>query len=185
MEVSDLSGKSTFIIVRPESDDYSNIFELSEETARAAEGTPIIDLHLTVQAIRNVDNFEALQERLEEYASTLRPFEVTVKNIARMNVNNQQGRLWLLAERNAALEKMYNELRDIANAMGYESYPYKAENWLPHIKIVDLPEDRSTRIKDPTFGAKSGIAFTVRRFEWTVQKAPELWEMLQQFSFPE
>lgn len=185
MEVSDLSGKSTFIIVRPESDDYSNIFELSEETARAAEGTPIIDLHLTVQAIRNVDNFEALQERLEEYASTLRPFEVTVKNIARMNVNNQQGRLWLLAERNVALEKMYNELRDIANAMGYESYPYKAENWLPHIKIVDLPEDRSTRIKDPTFGAKSGIAFTVRRFEWTVQKAPELWEMLQQFSFPE
>lgn len=185
MEVSDLSGKSTFIIVRPESEDYSRLFALSEDTARVAEGTPIIDLHLTVQAIRNVEDFESLQQRLEDYASQVRPFDITVKNIARMNVNNQRGRLWLLADRNADLEKMYNDLRDIATGMGYESYPYKAENWLPHIKIVDLPEDRSTRIKDPTFGAKCEITFTVRRFEWTVQKAPENWELLQQFAFTE
>ena len=185
MELSDLSGKSTFIIVRPESDDYSRLFELSEETARIADGTPIIDLHLTVQAIRNVEDFQSLQERLEEYASDVRPFNITVRNIARMNVNNQRGRLWLLAERNADLEKMYNDIREIANKMGYESYPYKAENWLPHIKIVDLPEDRSTRIKDPTFGAKSEITFTIRRFEWTVQKAYENWELLQQFAFPD
>lgn len=185
MELSDLSGKSTFIIVRPESDDYSRLFELSEETARIADGAPIIDLHLTVQAIRNVEDFESLQERLEEYASNVHPFNITVRNIARMNVNNQRGRLWLLAERNADLEKMYNDIREIANKMGYESYPYKAENWLPHIKIVDLPEDRSTRIKDPTFGAKSEITFTIRRFEWTVQKAYENWELLQQFAFPD
>ena len=185
MEISDLSGKSTFVIVRPESDDYSRLFELSEETARAVESTPIIDLHLTIQAIRNVEDFDSLRQRLEEYAKQVRPFEITVKNIARMNVNNQRGRLWLLAERNAALEKMYNDLRDIASSMGYESYPYEAENWLPHLKIVDLSEDRSTRIKDPTFGAKNAITFTVRRFEWTVQKAPELWELLQQFAFPD
>lgn len=185
MEVSDLSGKSTFVIVRPESEDYSRLYELSEETARVADGTPIIDLHLTVQAIRNVEDFETLRTCLEEYASQARPFEITVKNIARMNVNNQRGRLWLLAERNPDLENMYNDLRDIATRVGCESYPYKAENWLPHIKIVDLPEDRSTRIKDPTFGAKSEITFTVRRFEWTVQKAAERWELLQQFAFRE
>jgi hypothetical protein len=102
-----------------------------------------------------------------------------------MNVNNQPGRLWLLAEKSQELEKMYNDLSQIAHELGCESYPYKSENWLPHIKIVDLPEDKSTRIKDPTFGNNNRIAFTVRRFEWTVQKAQEHWELLQQFSFPE
>jgi hypothetical protein len=56
---------------------------------------------------------------------------------------------------------MYNDLGQIASEMGYDSYPYKSQNWLPHIKIVDLPENRSTQIKDPTFGAGKGITFTV------------------------
>ena len=34
MEISISNGKSTFIIVRPESDDYSSLFKRSEETAR-------------------------------------------------------------------------------------------------------------------------------------------------------
>ena len=184
MDVSTLNGKSTFIIVRPDNEEYSKLFELSEETARVTGGAPIIDLHLTVQAIRNVEDFEALAARLAEYAQCMEPFEIRARNIARMNVNNQQGRLWLLAERSAMLEKLYNDLAVIAREMGCDSYPYKSENWLPHIKIVELPEDGSTRIKDPTFGAKSDLGFTVRRFEWTVQRAPERWEMLQQFYFP-
>ncbi|HEY5731163.1 MAG TPA: hypothetical protein VIS72_14010 [Anaerolineales bacterium] len=185
MERAITNGRSTFIIVRPESEAYSSLFRLSEETARAADGVPIIDLHLTVQAIRNVDDFSSLKKRLEEYASTLKPFKIVVRNIARMNVNNQQGRLWMMAERNPALESMYNELGNIACEMEYESYPYKPQNWLPHIKIVNLPEDRSTRIKDRTFGAMDEITFTVNRFEWTVQTAPERWELLHQFSFSE
>ena len=76
---------------------------------------------------------------------------------------------------------MYNDLGQIASEMGCESYPYKSENWLPHIKIVDLPEDKTSKIKDPTFGTGSGISFTVRQMEWTVQKGPERWEMLEQF----
>jgi 2'-5' RNA ligase len=183
MEETILSGKSTFIIVRPESEDYPALFKLSEEKARAVDGAPIIDLHLTVQAIRNVEDFPALKNRLEEYAATLRPFEIKAGNIARMNVNNQQGRLWLLAERNTMLEKMYNDLGQIAAEFGYDSYPYQSQNWLPHIKIVDLPENTTTQIKDPTFGTGSGITFTVRQFEWTVQKGPERWEMLDQFPF--
>jgi hypothetical protein len=67
--------------------------------------------------------------------------------------------------------------------LGCEGYPYKSDNWLPHIKIVDLPEDRSTQIKDPTFGVGNGITFTIRQFEWTVQKGPERWDMLKQFPF--
>ena len=185
MEMSNLNGRSTFVIVRPEGEDYSNLFRISEDTARIAEGTPMIDLHLTVQAIRNVEDFEALKERLETYASQLQPFEITVRNIARMNVNNQPGRLWLLAEKTEALENMYNDLGRIACEMGCESYPYKSQNWLPHIKIVDLAEHRSTQLKDPTFGAGTDTSFTIRRFEWTVQKGPERWEMLHQFSFPE
>jgi GGDEF domain-containing protein len=183
MEQSIFSGKSTFIILRPESEDYPSLFKLSEEKARVVDGTPIMDLHLTVQAIRNVDDFAALKKRLEEYAATLCPFEIKAGNIARMNVNNQQGRLWLLAERNIFLENMYNDLGQIASEMGYESYPYKAQNWLPHIKIVDLPENTTTRIKDPTFGTGGEITFTVRQLEWTVQKGPERWEMLDQFPF--
>ncbi|HJQ15340.1 MAG TPA: GGDEF domain-containing protein [Anaerolineales bacterium] len=185
MEVPVSNGKSTFIIVRPESDDYPSLFKFSEETARIIEGRPIMDLHLTVQAIRNVHNFSELQGRLEEYSSKLTPFEVKVKNIVRMNVNNQQGRLWLLAEKTKALESIYNDLGRIAREMGYESYPYKFENWLPHIKIVELPEHKSTQIKDPTFGANRQAAFTVRRFEWTVQQSHDRWELLQQFSFPQ
>ncbi|MGZ9225753.1 MAG: hypothetical protein ACXW4M_09375 [Anaerolineales bacterium] len=185
MEVSVSNGKSTFIIVRPESDDYPGLFKLSEETARVIEGTPIMDLHLTVQAIKNVDDFSLLRERLEEYSAKLNPFDITVRNIVRMNVNNQQGRLWLLAEKTKALEKVYNDLGRIAREMGYESYPYKFENWLPHIKIVDLPENKSTQIKDPTFGANRQAIFTVRGFEWTAQQSPERWELLQQFAFPQ
>jgi 2'-5' RNA ligase len=185
MEASFSSGKSTFIIVRPESEDYSRLFKISEEKARVVDGTPIIDLHLTIQAIRNVRDFDALKERLDEYALELHPFEINVKNIARMNVNNQQGRLWLLAEKTPALENMYNDIGRIAHEMGCEGYPYKSDNWLPHIKIVDLPEDRSTQIKDPTFGVGNGIKFTIRQFEWTVQKGPERWDMLHQFAFPE
>ena len=183
MEASILSGKSTFIIVRPESEDYPGLFKVSEEKARAVDGTPIMDLHLTLQAIRNVEDFEALRRRLEEYCLTLRPFEIRVRSIARMNVNNQQGRLWLLAEKTPVLENMYNELGAIAQEMGCDSYPYKSQNWLPHIKIVDLPENTSTQIKDPTFGVGNGLTFTVRHLEWTVQKGPERWEMLDQFPF--
>jgi GGDEF domain-containing protein len=183
MEVSILSGKSTFIILRPQSEDYPSLFKLSEDSARIVEGTPIIDLHLTVQAIRNVEDFAALKKRLETYAATWRPFEIKTRNIARMNVNNQQGRLWLLVEKNPFLEKMYNDLGQISREMGYESYLYESQNWLPHIKIVDLPENTTTQIKDRTFGSGRGITFTVRQLEWTVQKGPETWEMLDQFPF--
>ncbi len=178
-------GKSTFIIVRPESEEYSKLFAFSEEKARVVNGTPIIDLHLTIQAIRNVEDFASLKKRLEEYAQKICPFEICVRNIARMNVNNQQGRLWLLAEKNPALEMIYNTLGKIASEMGCESYPYKAENWLPHIKIVDLPENTSTQIKDPTFGVGNGVTFTIRHFEWTVQRGPERWELLDRFPFSE
>ena len=183
MEASILNGKSTFVIVRPESEDYSGLFKISEDTARIVEGTPIIDLHLTIQAIRNVENFDAVRECLEEYSLTLQPFEVKVKNIVRMNVNNQQGRLWLLAERTEVLEKIYNDLSELARGLGCESYPYQSQNWLPHIKIVDLPENKSTQLKDPTFGAGTQMTFTIRRFEWTVQRGLERWDMLHQFSF--
>jgi len=183
MEETILSGTSTFIIVRPESEDYPALFKLSEEKARVVDGTPIIDLHLTVQAIRSVDDFAALKKRLEKYAAALRPFEIRLGNIARMNVNNQQGRLWLLAEKNTFLETIYDDLGQIAQEMGYDSYPYKSQNWLPHIKIVDLPENTTTQIKDPTFGSGRKITFTVRQLEWTVQKGPERWEMLEQFPF--
>ena len=185
MEASVSSGISTFIIVRPESDDYSGLFRLAEETASLMNGTPIIDLHLTVQALRNVEDFDALKQRLEEYCSQLHPFEIKVKHIARMNINNQQGRLWLLAEKTPALENMYNEIGQIAEAMGCVSYPYKSQDWLPHLKIVNLSENTSTQIKNPTFGASSGVAFTIKGFEWTVQKAAERWELLHQFSFPQ
>jgi GGDEF domain-containing protein len=185
MEASVSNGKSTFIIVRPESEDYSSLFKLSEDTAQLVCGTPIIDLHLTVQAIRNVEDFGALKKRLEEYCSELQPFEIQVQHIARMNINNQQGRLWLLAEKTPILEKMHKELGQIACEMGYESYPYQSQDWLPHLKIVNLPENTSTQIKDPSFGACSGITFRVSRFEWTVQKAPERWELLEQFPFPQ
>lgn len=185
MTTSLFQGKSTFIIVRPESEDYSRIFSLSEEKARVVNGTPIIDLHLTVQAIRNVDDFAAMKKRLKDYCAHLRPFEITVRNIARMNVNNQQGRLWMLAEKNSCLEKMYEGLANIASEMGCEAYPYKAQNWLPHIKIVELPENTSPQIKDPTFGVGNGITFTIRNFEWTVQRGAESWELIDRFSFPE
>lgn len=185
MQTSSPNGKATFIIIRPENEAFSRLFRLSEEIAKAADGTPIIDLHLTVQAIRNVENFEAVKTRLAEYARRMKPFQITVNNIARMNVNNQQGRLWLLAEKNPTLEKMYNDLGSLAAEMGCEGYPYHSQNWLPHIKIVELPEDRSTRIKDPTFGRRDPITFTVNGFEWTVQTAAERWELLAQFSFGE
>jgi len=183
IEMSNSSGRSTFIIVRPESEDYDKLFKLSEETARVVNGTPIIDLHLTIQAIRNVDDFTSLRKRLETYSQTLCPFEIKVKHIARMNINNQQGRLWLLAEKNPVLEGMYNDINGIAQEMGYDSYSYKSQDWLPHVKIVDLSENTSTQIKDPTFGAISGISFTVSRLEWTVQKELERWDLLDQFPF--
>jgi len=183
MNASISNGKSTFIIVRPESDDYSRLFKLSEEKARVVDGTPIIDLHLTLQAIRNVEDFTALKKCLEEYSSHVKPFEIKVASIARMNINNQKGRLWLLAEKTPTLEAIYNDIDKIARDMGCESYPYKSQNWLPHIKIVDLPENTSTQIKDPTFGVGNGITFTVSHFEWTVQKGPEHWDMLDRFEF--
>src|SRR5688572_9822322 len=185
MEVSVSNGTSTFIIVRPESEEYSSLFKRSEETARLINGTPIIDLHLTIQAIRNVKDLDSLRKRLQEYALNSRPFAVKVRNVARMNVNNQQGRLWLLAEKTQELENMYNDLGQIALEMGCESYPYKSQNWIPHIKIVDLPEHTSTQIKDPTFAAGEGITFTVRLFEWTLQKSMDHWEMIDQFPFPQ
>lgn len=183
MEAFVSNRNSTFIIVRPESEDYSSLFKFSEETARVVDGTPIMDLHLTVQAIYNVENFESLRKRLEEYSLKLHSFEIKVKHVARMNINNQQGRLWLLAEKTPQLETIYNDLSQIACDLGCTSYPYKSKDWLPHLKIVKLPEDKSTKIKDPTFRAGSRLTFTVRSLEWTVQKSPERWELLHQFPF--
>lgn len=183
MQTAVPDGKSTFIIVRPESEDYPRLFSLSEDTSRLVNGTPIIDLHLTIQAIRNVEDFDAVRARLVEYARMIPPLDVKVGNIARMNVHNQQGRLWLLAERTPALEKIYNDIGQIAQEAGCEAYPYKSRDWLPHIKIVDLPENLPPQIKDPTFGTGSGLSFTVRSFEWTVQKGMERWDLLEQFQF--
>jgi 2'-5' RNA ligase len=185
MNNSTPNGRSTFIIVRPEIEDYSELFKLAEEKARAVNGEPIIDIHLTVQAIRNVDDFSGLQARLAEYARHVQPFEISVRNIARMNVNNQHGRLWLLAEKTPVLEAIYNDIGRIAAEIGCEGYPYKSENWMPHIKIVALPENTSTQIKDPTFGAANSITFTARYFEWTVQKGPEHWDLVDRFPFTE
>jgi GGDEF domain-containing protein len=185
MNHSTPNGRAMFIIVRPEIEDYSELFKLAEEKARAVNGEPIIDLHLTVQAIRNVDDHAALQAKLEEYTRHIQPFEIKVRNIARMNVNNQHGRLWLLADKTPVLEAIYNDLGRIAAEMGGEGYPYKAENWMPHIKIVALPEHTSTQIKDPTFGAANNISFTAHYFEWTVQKGPEHWDLVDRFPFPE
>jgi len=57
-----------------------------------------------------------------------------------MNVNNQQGRLWLLAEKTPALESMYNELSQIAREMAAIVIPYKSE------KLLAAHKDcRSTR----------------------------------------
>lgn len=183
MNLSSSDGKSTFIIVRPESEDYPKLFQLSEDTARLINGTPIMDIHMTIQAIRNVKDFSALKERLTEYARNLPPLEISVRSIARMNVHSQKGRLWLLAEKTPALEKIYNELAHIAQDMGYEAYPYASSDWLPHIKIVDMPENMSPQIKDPTFGTGRGLSFTVRSFEWTVQMGAERWDLLDQFPF--
>lgn len=183
MNLSSSDGKSTFIIVRPESEDYPKLFQLSEDTARLINGTPIMDIHMTIQAIRNVKDFSALKERLTEYARNLPPLEISVRSIARMNVHSQKGRLWLLAEKTPALEKIYNELAHIAQGMGYEAYPYASSDWLPHIKIVDMPENMSPQIKDPTFGTGRGLSFTVRSFEWTVQMGAERWDLLDQFPF--
>jgi 2'-5' RNA ligase len=185
MYISTSNGSSMFVIVRPEIEDYSELFKLAEEKARAVNGEPIIDLHLTVQAFRNVEDRAALRAKLEEYARNIRSFKIAVRSIARMNVNNQQGRLWLLAEKTPALEALYTDLGRIATEMGGEGYPYKAENWMPHIKIVALSEHTSTQIKDPTFGAGNGISFTARYFEWTVQKGPEHWDLVDRFSFSE
>jgi hypothetical protein len=91
----------------------------------------------------------------------------------------------LLAEKSPSLEKMYNDIGRIASEMGCEGYPYRAENWLPHIKIVELPENTSTQIKDPTFSVGNGFKFTIRHFEWTVQSGPERWDLLDRFPFPE
>ena len=183
IEMSDSNGRSTYIIVRPESEDYDELFKLSEDTARVVNGTPIIDLHLTIQAIRNVEDFTTLRERLEKYSQSLCPFEIKVKNIARMNIHNQQSRLWLLAEKNSVLEGIYNDLGAIARELGYDSYTYRSQEWLPHVKIVELSENTSPQIKDPTFGNFSGISFTISRLEWTVQKEPERWDLLDQFQF--
>jgi hypothetical protein len=91
----------------------------------------------------------------------------------------------LLAEKTPELEKLYNDLSQIASEIGCTSYPYQSKDWLPHLKIIKLPEDTTTKIKDPTFRAGSTLAFTVRYFEWTIQKAPERWELLHQFPFPQ
>jgi len=183
IEMSNSNGRSTFIIVRPEIEDYDKLFKLSEETARVINGTPIIDLHLTIQAIRNVEDFESLKKRIAEYCLTLSPFEISAKHIARMNINNQQGRLWLLAEKSPILKSIYTDIGRIAQEMGYDSYSYESQDWLPHIKIVELSENTSTQIKDPTFGANNCITFKISHIEWTVQRETEHWELLDQFPF--
>jgi 2'-5' RNA ligase len=185
IEMSSSNGRSTFIIVRPESEDYDKLFKLSEETARVVSGTPIIDLHLTIQSIRHVEDFEILKERLQLFSNSLCPFEISVKHIARMNINNQQGRLWLLADKTPLLKNMYMEISRIAQEMGGDSYSYEAQDWLPHIKIVDLSENTSTQIKDPFFGASSGITFRISQLEWTIQRESQRWELLEQFPFKE
>lgn len=183
IEMSNSNGRSTFIIVRPDIEDYDKLFKISEDAAQVVNGTPIIDLHLTIQAIRNVDDFASLKKRLAEYCQTLQPFEISVKHIARMNVNNQQGRLWLLAEKSPILKCMYTDIGRLAQEIGCDSYSYASQDWLPHIKIVELSENASTQIKDPTFGADNRVTFKVSHFEWTIQREPEHWELLDQFPF--
>src|ERR1051325_12115669 len=79
-------------------------------------------------------------------------FEIKVQHVARRNINNQQGRLWLLAEKSQALEDMYNDIGRLAEEVGCASYPYKSQDWLPHLKIVNLSDNTSNQIKDPTLG---------------------------------
>jgi GGDEF domain-containing protein len=169
-----------FLIARPLGAHYQRLFTLAQGLAFISQGTAVADLHFTLQSMRQVPDVEPIRAWLRSYCAQTRPLQVSLSGIARVNLSNQSGRLWILLEKSAELVQIFTDLQTLAHTQQVAPYPYAAEEWQPHIKAVILPADLPPSAPDPIFN-QSGFAFKIERLELTAQVGPDTWISLESF----
>jgi GGDEF domain-containing protein/2'-5' RNA ligase len=169
-----------FLIARPQDCEYTQLFLLAKEIAKVSGGTAIEDLHFTLQSMREVIDLQILIKNLHDYCSTLTPFRVNIASIARINLNNQPGRIWFMMQKTPALSNIYAYVLDISKTLGFQPYLFPVDEWKPHMKAVVLSRISPPTTANPIF-EQLDLSFMVDHLELTAQIGVDEWKVLERF----
>jgi GGDEF domain-containing protein len=162
-----------YLIAKPEVNDYQKIYHLVDQIAAACDGSPIQDLHCTIQSIRDVSDLTTLIECIQEYCSKLLPLEIEFLGMARVNAY-MSDRIWLLVNPTAELKEIYQN--------NLQSYSYQVDEWKPHMKAVLVSSNTAPIHESPLFQATQDLKFVVKQLALTRQISEEQWEIIHTFN---
>jgi len=172
---------SFFIIAKPDLTEHETLLSFAQQLSTTIGGSLIGELHFTLQSMNgNVDE-AILQERLKEYCSSLEEFDVHFQQLARVNVPNYPPRIWLIANKDNDLSRLYSDLAKLAHDLGLKPYPYPVENWRPHMKVVVYNHQAPPNDPHTLFGITTSIKIRVRKLTLTKQINSQHWHDVGQF----
>jgi GGDEF domain-containing protein/2'-5' RNA ligase len=178
---NEVKSSTYYLVAKPEEQEYCQIYNLIKKIAETCGGSPIEDLHFTIQSVRDVSDITTLVNSIQECCSQLNSFEVKFTGVARMSAASID-RIWLLVENNPHITALYQNIAALSQKLNLKSYPYPVNEWKPHMKAVLLPNDTAP-IKDNTlFKRAENLNFRLKNLELTRQVDENKWETVCNFT---
>jgi hypothetical protein len=169
---------SYYLIARPKYEEYKHLYSLITDVACQCDGTPIKDVHCTLQAFKGKTNTLTFSELVGQYCSTLSQFRFEFTGI--MNAQNPLSRrIWLMINKTHQLEKIHRDVGLLAHRLSLVGYP--TEDWQPHIKVLTLPLTATSIPKTELFDQLLGETIQITTLELTRRVGEEKWETITEF----
>lgn len=169
-----------YLVAKPEEQEYCQIYNLIKKIAETCGGSPIEDLHFTIQSVRDVSDITTLMNSIQEYCTKLSSFEIKFAGMARMSAASVD-RIWLLVETNPHITALYQNIAAMSQKLNLKSYPYPVNEWKPHMKAVLLPNDTAPIKDNALFQTAQNLNFRLKNLELTRQVDENHWETVCSF----
>ncbi len=177
---SNLKLSTFYLVAKPEEHEYHKIYHLIEKIAETCGGSPVKDLHCTIQSVRDVSDVTTLISSIQEYCNSLRSFEMRFVGIARVG-GSQCDRIWLLVKTTADIKAIYQSIANISQNLNVKTYPYPVDEWKPHMKAVFLSSDTAPIKESSLFEVAQDLNFWVKQLKLTRQVGEDSWETVHTF----
>ncbi|MBD2168929.1 GGDEF domain-containing protein [Calothrix membranacea FACHB-236] len=177
---SSLELSTCYLIAKPEVYDYQKIYPLVDKIAAACGGSPIKDLHCTIQSIRDVSDISTLIDSIQKYCRSLLSFEIEFSGMARVSAYTSD-RIWLLANGTSTIKEIYQNIANISNKLNFKTYSYPVDEWKPHMKVVLLSKNAAPINEIPLSEITNHFKFVVKKLELTRQIGDDKWETIYTF----
>ncbi|MEC4887101.1 MAG: hypothetical protein SAL70_38190 [Scytonema sp. PMC 1070.18] len=169
-----------YLVAKPDEHEYYKIYNLIEKIAKTCGGSPIQDLHFTLQSVRDVCDTTSLVNSIQKYCTTLKSFEVRFLGMARMS-GCPIDRIWLMVETTPQLKAIYQNIATMSRKLNLKSYPYPVDEWKPHMKVVLLPNHTAPIQDNLLYKTAKDLKFLLRNIELTRQVNESHWETVSTF----